>query len=133
MTMAVDPPAGWPRRPATRSTRCRDELTNAVKVLMSLGDIVDDLKIPTVEPRYSEVAGFNVVTGVSIGASKLADRAGGQLVEGAQRLGRIALDLAGVAEQLRGLGSSLGNVGGDLRHVGTQLGASGTTLRSLAG
>ncbi len=111
--------------------RCQKELHAATGVLERVGDLIDNIKIPSIEPNYSEVMGFKVVTGIDFGHTSLTDGAADQLRDGAQRLATIATDLGEVAQKLHGLGGVFGDVGGDLDKVGHHLTKSGATLRGL--
>jgi hypothetical protein len=112
--------------------RCRKQLAAASKVLEKFGDEIDDFKIPSVSPEYTEVMGFKVITGLDINQVSPADKAAGKMREGATHMTDIATDFEVVAEQLRQIGDRLDKTGRDLNDVGGTLATTGTTLQGLA-
>lgn len=111
---------------------CRAELVKAAGLVGRVGDQVDALKIPSVSPKYTEIMGFNVVTGVDIGEMSLLDDAVGELREGAGTIEGISGSLAEVSKHLRVLGSRLTDAGADLDKVGAQLQESGGLMQQVA-
>ena len=100
--------------------------------LEGIGGEIDGITIPSIEPEYSEIMGFSVITGMEFGESNLVDSAADRLKRGAKRLEDIGEDFTTVAEQLRKMGGLLNKTGGDLNLVGSQLQQSGITLNSFA-
>ena len=111
--------------------RCQEEIANAAKIMEKFGVEIDDIRIPSFEPEYKEVMGFNVITGVDIGENKMIDNAADRLKNGSDRMEEISKDLKNVAGYLRQLGGTLTNTGEGLDNVGHKLKESGGTLRSL--
>jgi hypothetical protein len=112
--------------------RCRSELDSASGIIESIAGVVDDLKIPSIEPTYSEVVGFKVVTGVEFGELSLLDDAVGKLKGGAEHVAGVSGGLEDVAARLRSLGSRLTDTGDDLESVGTKLVESGGLLQAVS-
>lgn len=111
--------------------RCNEELRATAKMLENLGHQIDDVKIPMLKPEYSEIMGFNVVTGVELGESNLVDDAAEQLKRGSVRLNEIGDDFRNVAQNMRKLGGVITDAGQDLSHVGSKLQESGAMLTTL--
>lgn len=112
--------------------RCVEQLDNAVGVLGRAGEEIDKIGIPTVDPKFTEVVGFKVVTGLDFGTSPIAGGVSDRMRDGAGNLASIAEDFGVVAEQLKRLGSRLNDTGSDLNNVGGLLQETGTTMTSLA-
>jgi|GEM_PF-4616315 len=119
------------RLAANALERCERELAAASKIMGSLGQEIDDVRIPSVRPKYIEVLGAQVVGGLEFGESPLVNNTAARLKSGAGRLEEIGRDLRQVATQLNRLGGALTETGGSLNNVGVQLKQSGVTLRSL--
>ncbi len=112
--------------------RCYKEINAATKIMRSLGQEMDDVRIPSMKPKYMDVLGHRVVSGLDFGEEGLFDKAAGRLQDGSDRLGAVGKDLRLVAKNLREMGSVLTDTGKDLNDVGLQLKQSGGTLRSLS-
>lgn len=112
-------------------SRCVEQLGNAADVIAEIGNEVDEISIPTVEPVYTEVAGFRVVTGLDFGSAGIVDKAADRMRSGAGNLSAIAEDFGVVSNQLKQLGSRLTETGGDLHNVGGLLRETGATLQEL--
>lgn len=112
--------------------RCYKEIDAAAKIMQSLGQELDDVRIPSMKPKYMDVLGHRVVSGLDIGEEGLFDKAAGRLQDGSDRLDAVSKDLQLVARNLRDMGSVLTDTGKDLNDVGVQLKQSGGTLRSLS-
>lgn len=117
---------------ASALERCQTELRDAAQVLDSLGRELDKVRIPQISPKFIEVMGLNVVSGIELGELTLIDNAADRLQSGAERLTTISNDFQMVARQMRKLGAALTDTGNDLNRVGAQLQQGGGTLRSLA-
>lgn len=116
---------------ASALDRCYTQLQGVSRVMDKVGVELDELRIPTLEPSYTEVLGMNVVSGVEMGESPLLDNVADRLKGGSDSLEEIGKDLKNVANQLRKLGGALNEAGGDLNNVGVKLQQSGNTLRSM--
>ena len=116
---------------ASALERCYTQLQGVSNVMDKVGVELDELRIPTLEPTYTEVLGMNVVSGVEMGELQLLDDVAGRLKGGSDSLEEIGKDLKNVADQLRKLGGALNEAGGDLNNVGLKLQQSGNTLRSM--
>lgn len=112
---------------------CQDEIRAAAGVMQTFSKEVDGLTIPSVEPQFTEVMGFNVISGLEIGENPLVEDAGERLRRGSVRLTDMGKQFDTFADQMRKLGKSLTAAGDSLNEVGAQLASSGGTLRSLAG
>lgn len=112
--------------------RCVEQLDNAAGVLNRAGDEIDKIVLPTVDPKFTDVAGFRVVTGLDFGTTPLVDEVSDQMREGAHNLASIGEDFGVVADQLKRLGTRLNDTGSDLNNVGGLLQETGTTMTSLA-
>ena len=117
---------------ATALQRCYEEINTAAEIMNTFGDEIDDIRIPSVQPKYIEVLNMKVVGGLEFGESQLLDNAANRLQNGSDRLAEIGKDLNSVAEHLRSLGGALTDAGKDLNDVGVKLTESGGVLRSLA-
>lgn len=112
---------------------CQDEIHTAAAMMQHFSKEVDGLTIPSVEPQFTEVMGFNVITGLEIGENALVEDAGERLRRGSTRLTDMGKQFDTFADQMRKLGKALTAAGDNLNQVGAQLATSGDTLRSLAG
>ncbi|MEM8934594.1 MAG: hypothetical protein AAGE94_25595, partial [Acidobacteriota bacterium] len=112
---------------------CLEQLGKAVDLLADLGDEIDGISIPSFEPKFSDVMGFSVVTGLDIGEMSLTDQAAGKIRSGSEQLDGIAGNLAGASDALRALGGKVADAGGELESVGLQLHDSGQTLTTVTG
>lgn len=116
---------------ATALERCYKEIQDVARVMDRFGQELDDIRIPSVQPKYTEVMGIDVISGIDFGESELFDNAANRLKNGSDRLTEVGNDLRNVAKHLRSLGGALTETGNDLNNVGTKLTQSGQTLRSL--
>jgi len=116
---------------ATALDSCRQELQSIAGTMNHLGQEIDKVRIPSVQPKFIDVVGLKVVGGLEFGESQLVDNAADRLQQESKRLEQIGNDLLTVANQLRGLGKAMDQTGRDLSSVGQQLEQGGRTLRSL--
>lgn len=112
--------------------RSYDELQAVAKAMARFGEELDEIKIPSVKPKYIEVMGQRVISGVDIDQDGLLDNPAKRLKEGSTRLTDIGKDLSEVATSMRQLGGMLTDTGKDLNNVGEKLRTSGGTLRSFS-
>lgn len=110
---------------------CTKEVAAAARIMASLGDELDAIRIPSIKPKYIDVLGSKVVGGLDFGEEGIMDNAAERLKNGAERLTDISSDLQKVSVNIRELGSALTEAGKDLNNVGVQLKQSGGKLRSL--
>lgn len=110
---------------------CYREIRSAARIMDHFGKELDDIRIPSLEPKYVEVMGMDVIGGLDFGESQLFDNAADRLKSGSDRLDEIGSDLRNVAKHLRNLGGALTDTGKDLNNVGVKLTQSGQTLRTL--
>ena len=113
--------------------RCNLQLEHVAALIQELGDKVDDIRIPSFNPRYTEVMGFNVMTGIDLEETALTDNMADRMRNGADRLSEISDDFSNVSVQFRKLGAMLVHTGDNLSSVGEQLQSSGRTLRRVGG
>lgn len=113
--------------------RCQEELDDVAGFIDRLGESVDGITIPSIEPQFTEVMGFSVISGIELGENNLVDDAGEQLQQGSKRLSEMGKEFVEVAAHLRTLGVTVTHAGGDLNNVGSQLSQSGDMLRSILG
>jgi uncharacterized protein YukE len=118
---------------ATALDHCQQELQNVATTMNNLGQEIDKVRLPTIQPKFINVAGFKVVGGLDFGESQLVDNAANRLKQESDRLKQIGDDLKMVASQLRELGKVIDQSGKDLNNVGQQLEQGGRTLRSVIG
>jgi len=111
---------------------CRDELGKAAGLIGNVASAVSGFKIPTITPKFTEVVGFNVVTGVDFGEESLLDDAAESLADGVARIEGITASLGDVSGKIRSLGSRITEAGSDLAGVGGQLEESGTLLKQVS-
>lgn len=116
---------------ASALERCYTQLQGVSNVMERVGEELDELRVPTLEPTYTEVLGMNVVSGVEMSELQLLDNVAHRLKGGSDSLEEIGKDLKNVADQLRHLGGALNEAGSDLNNVGVKLQQSGKTLRSM--
>lgn len=110
---------------------CQDEIRAAAKIMENLGQELDDIRIPSIRPKYMELMGNKIISGLDIGEEGLLDNAANRFQHGSDRMEKIGKDLRLVATNLRELGGVLTDTGKDLNNVGVRLKQSGGTLRSL--
>lgn len=120
------------RTAADALDRCREELADARELIAKLGDEIDDVRIPSVTPKYVKVAGLKVISGLDIGEQSLTDSAADRLRNGAARIGGVSDGLETVSEQLRRLGGAVTDAGANLESVGGFLSESGLTLSNIS-
>jgi len=111
---------------------CQDEISAAAKIMESLGEELDKIRIPSIRPKYMELMGNKIISGLDIGEEGIMDNAADRLKDGSDRMEKIGKDLRLVATNLRELGGVLTETGKDLHDVGVQLKSSGGTLKSLS-
>lgn len=116
---------------ATTLGTTKDQLTKAAELLAGVAKDFTGIGIPTVEPTFTKVAGFNVVSGVDIGSSTPLAGPAKRLTESAQTVTGVAGELDSLSGSLRELSDILGTVGEALSGLGTRLNDSGGTVRSL--
>lgn len=116
---------------ATALERCFKEIQDVARVMDRFGQELDDIRIPSIQPKFTEVMGVDVISGIDFGEAELFDNAAARLKHGSDRLTEVGNDLRNVAKHLRSLGGALTETGNDLNNVGTKLTQSGQTLRSL--
>ena len=51
----------------------KDQLAKAAGLLSGLAVELNDIGVPSIEPKYTKVAGVNVISGVDIGSHKLLE------------------------------------------------------------
>ena len=112
--------------------RCFKEIQAAAKVMESLGEELDAIRIPSVKPKYIELMGNRVIGGIDFDEKGLLDRPAARLKVGSERLEDIGKDLKEVAANMRELGGMLTETGKDLNNVGIQLKKSGSNLRAFS-
>ena len=108
-----------------------DEIAAAAKIMAKIGQELDDIRIPNIRPKYMELMGNKIISGLDIGEEGLLDNAADRLKDGSDRMENMGKQLKLVADNLRELGGVLTDTGKDLNNVGVQLKHSGGTLRSL--
>lgn len=107
------------------------ELGEVAEMLGRIGEELDRINIPNISPKFTNVAGFNVMSGLDIGHNALFDDVTDRMKGGSDRLTAMSKNLQTVSVQLREMGDLLQGMGGDLDRVGGQLQNSGKTLKSL--
>jgi hypothetical protein len=112
--------------------RCNVQLENVAALVQDLGAKLDGIRIPSLTPKYTDVMGLRVMTGVDMSELPLVADAAQHLRSGADRLSDISDDFTDVAQRLSTLGTSLTRTGQNLSKVGEQLQDSGTTLRKVS-
>lgn len=127
-TPGVDDIAGLA---ASALERAQGEIQTVAQAMDRIGREIDDVRIPSVKAKYTDVMGYRLISGLDIGESQMVDDAAKRLKGGSDRLEEIGKDLRAVAQHLRELGTAITKAGDDLNGVGTQLKESGATLRSL--
>jgi len=110
---------------------CLDEISAAAHIMEKIGQELDDIRIPSIRPKYTELMGNKIISGLDIGEEGIMDKAADRLKDGSDRMDNIGKQLKLVAGNLRELGGVLTDTGKDLNNVGVQLKQSGGTLRSL--
>lgn len=107
---------------------CRHELSDAKTLLDRVGAEFAKVPIPSVEPKYSEVMGVRIISGLELGDDKLLASASERMGEIASRFDGVGERLAEVAEQLRKLGAAVDKAGDGLAGTATKLEAGGAAL-----
>lgn len=117
---------------ASALERCYAELQSVAQGMEKFGEDLDAIKIPRIRPKYVDVLGQRLISGVDIDEDGLLDDPAQRLKEGSDRLSDIGQDLSEVAKSMRQLGGMLTDTGKDLSNVGEKLRSSGRTLRSFS-
>jgi hypothetical protein len=106
------------------------------RVALLFGGVAKELNevgIPHVEPKYSEVMGFHVVTGVDVSMYRVLEGPAKKLSDGADTVTAIVGDLDALSVTLRELSDILGVVGDAMSGLGQRLSSSGGAVRTLVG
>lgn len=118
---------------AQTMSSAKEQLDRAAGLLGGVAKELNDIGIPKVEPTFTKVAGFNVVTGVDIGSSKPLEGPARKLSDGAATVSGVAGDLDSLSGTLRELSDILGTVGEALSGLGQRLAGSGGSVQGLLG
>ena len=110
---------------------CQNEVRLAATTIDKVNEQVGDVRIPSITPKYTEVMGFQLISGLQLKESELIENASERLKNGAKRLESLSAQFDTFAEQIRKLGKSLTDTGVDIHKVGDQLSKSGGNLSAL--
>jgi hypothetical protein len=109
----------------------KDQLAKAAGLLSGLAGELHDIGIPSIEPKYTKVAGINVISGVDVASHKLLEGPAKTLTEGADTVNGVAGNLGLLTGSMRELSDILGSVGAALAGLGEKLSGSGASVRTL--
>lgn len=112
--------------------RCNLQLEQVAALIQDLGEKIDAIRIPSINPTFTEFMGHRVMTGLGLQEDALADDVAARFRDGAGRLSEISDDFSDVAVRLTALGASLTHSGRNLDAVGRKLQDSGHTLRQAS-
>ncbi|MCA9931127.1 MAG: hypothetical protein KC419_21730, partial [Anaerolineales bacterium] len=90
-----------------------DEIAAAAKIMAKIGQELDDIRIPNIRPKYMELMGNKIISGLDIGEEGLLDNAADRLKDGSNRMENMGKQLKLVADNLRELGGVLTDTGKD--------------------
>ena len=107
------------------------QLAEAAEFLEDMAGFMAKIEIPNIEPKYTKVAGVNIVSGIDIGKDKLLEDPAKRLASTAVTLGKAKGDLAGLAENLESLAHILAAVGSALDRMGDGLKNTGSQTAKL--
>lgn len=110
-----------------------EQLNGAVSLLSGVADDVGKVGIPSIEPRFSEVLGFKVISGVEMDTTPVLSGPAEKLKAGVDSVGSVSENLSGLAEDLAKLAGALTSIGRALDGLGNGLEGSGSTISSLMG
>ncbi len=102
-------------------------------LLAGLAGQLDDVTTPVFNPKFTKVAGFNVISGVDIGSEKLLDGPARTITESPSTITGIAGNLELLSASMREVSDILGTVGAALAGLGERLSGTGKSVSSLAG
>jgi ABC-type transporter Mla subunit MlaD len=110
---------------------CQNEVRMAATTIDKVSDQVGDVRIPSIKPKYTEVMGLQLISGLQLKENELIENASERLKNGANRLEALSAQFDTFAEQIRMLGKTLTDTGLDIQKVGDQLAKSGGNLHAL--
>lgn len=110
-----------------------EQLNGAVALLSGVADDVGKIGIPSFEPKFSEVLGFKVISGVEMDINPMLTGPAEKLKAGVDTVGGATESLNGLAEDLAKLAGALTSIGRALDGLGDGLEGSGSTIRGLMG
>ena len=111
--------------------RCNVQLEQVALLIQQLGEQLDGVRIPSIKPQFTEVMGFNVLSGIDLEENALSHNVAERFHSSADRISEISTDFSNVSEQFRKLGTMLVHTGDNLHSVGAQLQQSGRSLRVM--
>jgi len=111
----------------------KEQLAKAAGLLSGLAGELNDIGVPSVEPKYTKVAGINLISGLDIGTHKLLEGPARTMTESADTVNGVADNLGLLTGSMRELSDILGAVGEALSGLGQKLSESGGSVRTLLG
>jgi ABC-type transporter Mla subunit MlaD len=111
--------------------RVGGQLGEAAEFLGDVAQFMAGVDIPNVTPKFANVAGVKIVSGIDIGKDKLLADPAKRLADTSKTLTNAKGDLAGLADNLEDLARILTMVGGALDKLGDGLKASGAQAAKL--
>ncbi len=110
-----------------------EQLGNAAEMLADVAEDVGKVGIPSIDPKFTEVLGLKVISGVDIETTSILAGQAGKLKDGATTVGYVTENLADLAKDLGSIADVLGKVGDALGNLGSRLGDSGGQIKGLLG
>lgn len=114
-------------------TNVSGQLGEASEFLGDVAAFLSKVEIPNVAPKFTKVAGVNIVSGIDIGKDKVLADPAQRLADTSKTLANAKSDLAGLADNLGDLARILTSVGGALDKLGDGLKNSGSQAAKLFG
>ncbi len=112
-------------------TNVSGQLGEAAEFIGDVAEFLSKVEIPNVAPKFTKVAGVNIVSGIDIGKDKLLSDPAQRLADTSKTLANAKGDLAGLADNLEDLARILTSVGGALDKLGDGLKNSGAQAAKL--
>lgn len=108
-----------------------EQLGKAAAMLADVAEDVGKVGIPSIEPKFTEVLGLKVISGVDIESNSILAGPAGKLKDGAKTVGDVTGNLGELADDLGKIADVLGKVGEALGNLGGRLGDSGGQIKGL--
>ena len=108
-----------------------DQLAEAADFLGDMASFLAKVEIPSIEAKFTKVAGVSIVSGIDIGKDNPLEDPAKRLASTAVTLGKAKGDLAGLADNLESLAHILTAVGGALDRLGDGLKDTGSQAATL--
>ncbi|MBV9313308.1 MAG: hypothetical protein JO100_06065 [Pseudonocardia sp.] len=109
----------------------KEQLGSAAAMLSGVAAQLESIDIPSIAPKFTSIAGMNVISGLDFGSNKLLEGPARSLSEGAATVTGVAGNLDRLSSSLREISDILGSVGQALNGLGDKLASSGNSVTGM--